>query len=95
MPYFERARRMSVICIVAGILLLIVSMILFQANNLMELLRDGFTNHLAGIFVALTIFLISIFTLTIGIALRRIVLDAKEDMMLIEKRIREEASSRR
>ncbi|BBH19215.1 hypothetical protein Back11_05600 [Paenibacillus baekrokdamisoli] len=86
MLFFERVRKLSNVCIVIFVLFFILMIVSFSNSKFSEILQHNFTNDLRGTIFTLISFIISIFSLTLGISLKYIVKDANEEIKLLEER---------
>lgn len=86
MYYFDRTNRLSNILIVSSVICFIISLrVLFKGSVIDQVFVFSNGNYIKGGIIFTIWFLISILTLIIGISLKCIVKDAKEELDIIKK----------
>ncbi|CAM4480439.1 hypothetical protein U9M73_12955 [Paenibacillus phoenicis] len=90
MPYFERAKKPSIWLILVGVVFFFLGIIFFSTSNFNELIDYDIKDKLLGKLITIFSFLVSIFLILLGIILKIIAKDAREDLLVIENRIRNE-----
>ncbi len=90
MPYFERAKKLSIWLILIGVVFFFLGIIFFSTSNFNELIDYDIKDKLLGKLITIFSFLVSIFLILLGIILKIIAKDAREDLLVIENRIRNE-----
>ncbi|EES72914.1 hypothetical protein POTG_02321 [Paenibacillus sp. oral taxon 786 str. D14] len=90
MPYFERAKKLSIWLILVGVVFFFLGIIFFSTSNFNELIDYDIKDKLLGKLITIFSFLVSIFLILLGIILKIIAKDAREDLLVIENRIRNE-----
>ncbi|HIW34806.1 MAG TPA: hypothetical protein IAA29_18680 [Candidatus Paenibacillus intestinavium] len=88
--YFEKSRRFAKWLIAISVFSFILFLIFFGVSNAKELLRDNIMNDSLGILLTLSFLLTAIFCLLLGIALFIISSDAKDEITVMENRIKEQ-----
>ncbi|OAB33104.1 hypothetical protein PMSM_16265 [Paenibacillus macquariensis subsp. macquariensis] len=86
MPYFERVKKLSVWLILISILFFLLTIIFYNTSNFKELIYYDIYDKPLEKLLTLVSFLITIFSLVLGIALRIVAIDAQEDLSVLEKR---------
>ncbi|MFE0556989.1 hypothetical protein MKY48_22920 [Paenibacillus sp. FSL W8-0187] len=89
MPYFDRTRKCSIVFLTLSAFFFIVTVITFFNSEFPEILAYNFTNDLRGSLLTVIFLLISIILLVVGIAMRAMFKDAKEDFYRIDKLLRD------
>lgn len=85
MHYFDRSNRLSNILIVISVISFIISLfVLFKGSVIDEVFKYSNGNFVKAGIIFTILFLISILTLIIGISLKCIVKDAKEELDTIK-----------
>ncbi|KAA1191111.1 hypothetical protein MKY19_11490 [Paenibacillus sp. FSL R5-0744] len=88
MSYFERVNKISNILFCVFGLFFILTIIFFSTSSFSEILRYNFTNDLRGAMITVICFMISLFSLVLGITLKCLVKDSDETIQLIATRIK-------
>ncbi len=90
MSYFDRTKKMSNILIGSGIVAFLISMKLLLADGVLDQIFEFSNGNSVKVGILFSIFfLISIFSLILGISLKCIVKDAKEELDSIKKEFNE------
>ena len=90
MHYFDRTNRLSNILIVSSVISFIISLgVLFKSGAADQVFQFSNGNFVKGGIIFTIWFLISVLTLLIGISLKCIVKDAKDELDAIKKEFNE------
>jgi uncharacterized membrane protein len=87
MPYFEKTKKLSIILFILCGFFALLTIIGFGKSYSVDILRYNYTNDIRGTIFTVISFVFSVFSLLVGIALRYIAIDAKEDLGLINEKI--------
>lgn len=89
MPYFERTSKLSKVFIWLFGFFLFLTVAAFRISDFHELIYYNFTNNILGTICTVVFFMFSIFSLILGITLRKIAEDAEVELTSLAKQIRE------
>jgi uncharacterized membrane protein len=90
MPYFERTKRLSNILVGISIISFLVACIVFlQGDVYDQIFPFSNGNYVRNGIIFTIFFLLSVFTLIIGFALKSVVKDAKEEIEAVKREFNE------
>jgi hypothetical protein len=89
MPYFEKTNKLSKVFIGLFGFFLMLTVAAFLISDFHELIYYNFTNNILGTICTIVFFMLSIFSLILGITLRYIAEDAENELASLAKQIRE------